>query len=199
MYWAPICGFCAHCRTDHVAVHILQLHGRILPTQHARLPVEGNDLILDPVLLLPPPQIAGRVTEVQVQGDHILQVFGTKPYAGATPLHNGNYMVYRGAQLRFGKLTRSETDLVLIDMDSQDPFDFFLDNYKEQLVAGCTKTTPDFGLRVFMRDFNKVQNSPPQRVARSRQPAAPHRWGISLPALLMQHQDQTEDVASHTK
>jgi hypothetical protein len=43
-------------------------------------------------------------------------------------------------------------------MDPQDPFDFFLEHYKKQLVAGYTKTTPDFGLRVFMRDFNKVQN-----------------------------------------
>ena len=120
--------------------------------------LEGNDLILDPALLLPPPRITGRVTEVQVQGDHILQVFGTKPPAGATSPHSGNYMAYRGAQLRFGKLTMSDTDLVLIDMDPQDPFDFFLEHYKEQLVAGYTKTTPDFGLRVFMRDFNKVQH-----------------------------------------
>jgi len=138
--------------------------------------LDGNDLILDPVLLLPPPRITGRVTEVQIQGDHILQVFGTKPSAGATSPHRGNYMAYRGAQMRFGKLTMSDTDLVLIDMDPQDPFDFFLEHYKEQLVAGYAKTTPDFGLRVFMRDFNKVQNpSSPRRVTLSRQPARPHR------------------------
>src|SRR6266446_1705061 len=134
--------------------------------------LEGNDLILDPTLLLPPPHITGRVTEVQVQGDHILQVFGTKPPAGTMSPHRGNYMAYRGAELRFGKLTMSDTDIVLIDMDPQDPFDVFLEHYKEQLVAGYTKTTPDFGLRVFMRDFNKVQNKPsPRRAALSRQPA----------------------------
>src|SRR5215813_11076753 len=138
--------------------------------------LDGNDLILDPVLLLPPPRITGRVTEVQVQGDHILQVFGTKPQAGATSPHSGNYMAYRGAQLRFGKITMSDADLVLIEMATQDPFDFFLEHYKKQLVAGYTKTTPDFGLRVFMRDFNKVQNpSSPRRVTLSRQPARPHR------------------------
>jgi len=138
--------------------------------------LDGNDLILDPALLLPPPRITGRVTEVQVQGDHILQVFGTKPPAGATSPYNGNYMAYRGAQLRFGKLTMSDTDLVLIDMDPQDPFDFFLEHYKEQLVAGYAKTTPDFGLRVFVRDFNKVQQQPsPRRATLSRQPAGQHR------------------------
>ncbi len=122
--------------------------------------LDGNDLILDPALLLPPPRITGRVTEVQVQGDHILQVFGTRPPAGVTSPHSGNYMAYRGAQVRFGKITMSDTDLVLIDMDPQDPFDFSLEHYKEQLLAGYTKTTPDFGLRAFMRDFNKVQKQP---------------------------------------
>lgn len=41
-------------------------------------------------------------------------------------------------------------------MDPQDPFDFYLDRYMQQLVAGYTRETPTFGLRVFMRDFNKL-------------------------------------------
>src|SRR5207302_7564204 len=86
----------------------------------------------------------------------ILQIFGNRPQPEAGHQHSENYMAYRGAQLRFGKLTMSDTDLVLIDMDPQDPFDFYLDHYKEQLVAGYTKTTPAFGLRVFMRDYNKL-------------------------------------------
>ena len=34
----------------------------------------------------------------------------------------------------------------MIDMDPRDPFDFYLDHYQEQLVAGYTKSTPDYGL-----------------------------------------------------
>jgi hypothetical protein len=68
------------------------------------------------------------------------------------------------------------SSLGLIDMDPQGPLDFFLEHYKEQLVAGYTETTPDFELCVFMRDFIKVQNQPsPRRVALSRQSATPHR------------------------
>jgi len=46
--------------------------------------------------------------------------------------------------------------LILIDMDPNDPLDFYLEHYKEQLSAGYTKTTPDSGLRVFIKDFNKL-------------------------------------------
>jgi hypothetical protein len=58
--------------------------------------------------------------------------------------------------MRFGKLTMHDADLVMIDMDPRDPFDFFLDHYQEQLVAGYTKSTPEYGLRVYTRDYNKL-------------------------------------------
>jgi hypothetical protein len=116
--------------------------------------IQGDDLYLTPEQIFPPPHIRGRVTDVRIEGNQIVQIFGKKP--PDTPQFNGNYMAYRGGQLRFGKLTMSDTDMVLIDMDPQDPFDFYLDHYKDQLVAGYTKTTPEFGLRVYMRDFNKL-------------------------------------------
>lgn len=116
---------------------------------------EKDDLILDPEQILPSPHIQGRVTAVELRGNQIVQIFGLANSA-KRPLYSGNYMAYRGNRLRFGKLTMDDTDMVLIDMDPKDPFDFFLDHYKEQLVAGYTKETPAFGLRVYMRDFNKL-------------------------------------------
>lgn len=53
----------------------------------------------------------------------------------------------------------NDTDMVLIDLDPKDPFDFYLDHYKEQLVAGYTKETMNFGLRVFMRDYHKLRRT----------------------------------------
>ena len=114
----------------------------------------GDDLILNPEQILPPPHIEGRVTQIRIEGDRIVQTFGNGSVQTSEP---GNYMAYRGNQLRFGKLTMTDTDMILIDMDPRDPFDFYIDHYKDQLVAGYTKITPGFGLRVFMRDFNKLQ------------------------------------------
>jgi len=121
--------------------------------------VEGDDLILDATEILPPPKISGRVTQVRVQGNDIVETFGNAADAGSDPGIEGNYMAYRGAQLRFGKLTMTDTDMILIDMNPADPFDFYLDHYKEQLAAGYSKTTMDSGLRVYMRDYNKLHQS----------------------------------------
>jgi hypothetical protein len=117
---------------------------------------DGNDLILDPAGILPPPHISGQVTAVSVQGNEIVQSFGGPPPKPLSPDVSGNYMAYRGNQLGFGKLTMHDTDLIILDMDPQDAFDFFLDDYRQQLVAGYSKTTNQFGLRVFMRDYNKL-------------------------------------------
>jgi hypothetical protein len=65
-------------------------------------------------------------------------------------------MAYKNNRLCFGKLVMNDADLILIDMDPNDPLDFYLEHYKEQLSAGYTKTTPDSGLRVFIKDFNKL-------------------------------------------
>ena len=119
---------------------------------------ENDDIILEPEEILPPPQIRGHVTSVEVRGNEIVQRFGSGGEPKSLPY--GNYMVYHGNRLRFGKLTMQDTDMVLIDMDPRDPFDFYLDEYRRQLTAGYTKITPEFGLRVYMRDFNKLPRTP---------------------------------------
>lgn len=116
---------------------------------------EKDDIILDPEQILPPPQIQGKVTSIRMENGQIIQVFGTGTVASHS-VGPKNFMAYKGAVLRFGKLTMSDTDLVLIDADPRDPFDFYLDNYREQLTAGYTKTTSQFGLRVYMVDYDKL-------------------------------------------
>lgn len=117
---------------------------------------EKDDLNLDPEQILPPPHIEGPVTAVRLEGQNIVQIFGTPPKDTEVKAASGNFMAYRGNRLRFGKLTMHDSDMILMDMDPRDPFDFFLDHYKEQLAAGYTKITPAFGLRVFMKDFDKL-------------------------------------------
>ena len=114
-----------------------------------------DDLILDPALVFPPPHMEGRVTAIRIEGDRVVINFGDKTHA-AKNLQSGNYMSYRGNRLAFGKLTMADTDMTLIDMDPADPFDFCLDRYQAQLSAGYTKITPNFGLRVYMKDLNKL-------------------------------------------
>jgi hypothetical protein len=127
---------------------------KIIDTRKVRgVRAEKDDLILTPAELFPPPHVLGRLSSVSLRGNEIVQTYGSSP---AKPSMPGNYMAYQGGQLRFGKLTMSDTDLILIDLDPQDPFDFYLNHYKEQLTAGYTKNTLSSGLRAYFRDYNKL-------------------------------------------
>ncbi|HEY7862530.1 MAG TPA: hypothetical protein VIE39_02655 [Thermoanaerobaculia bacterium] len=125
---------------------------------HASVKIDGDDFLLDPERLLPPPQIKGRVKAVRLEKDKLIQVFDSGQPAEALqpPITGANYLFFRGSLLRFGKLTMSDADLQIVDADLKDPFDFFQQKYNDQLVAGYSKNTPDGGLIVFMPDFEEL-------------------------------------------
>jgi hypothetical protein len=120
---------------------------------------EGDDLLLDPEKILPPPEARLRLVAVRVRGDELVQVFdaGLKlpPLSPPHP-HEKNWMYYRGGTLRMGKLLMVDADMQVIDTDPSDPFDFFIDRYNDQLVAGYSRNQPNYALVVFMRDFNDI-------------------------------------------
>ena len=74
----------------------------------------------------------------------------------------GNYVYYRGGMLQFGKLTMTNSDLKIIDANPKDPFDFSIDHYNRQMVAGYAKATPRYGLVAYVPDYYKLQNTSPK-------------------------------------
>ncbi len=123
--------------------------------------VENNDLILDPQQLTPAPAIRGKVTSVRVIEGAIVQTFGTGERRRiAPPAVSQNYIYWRGGELQFGKLTMVETDLELIDDDPKDPFDFSVDHWTDQLVAGYSKNTSNRGLKTHVPDYNDLKRQP---------------------------------------
>ncbi|MEO9116352.1 MAG: hypothetical protein ABI311_09335 [Gemmatimonadaceae bacterium] len=124
--------------------------------------VNGNDILIDPVKVLPPPTIEGHVTEIRVEGDQIVQTFDApadhSTLAPLVPpdLAAKNFMYYRGGSIRFGRLTMADVEMQIVDLDPADPLKFELDQYAKQLVAGYSRTLPDRGLEVFMRDIDKI-------------------------------------------
>lgn len=120
--------------------------------------VSDNDLILDPATLLPPPSMRGTVTAARVEGNSVVQVFGGGEERHLSPpASSRNYIYWRGGSLAFGKLTMTATDLELVDMDPKDPFDFSVDRWNDQLVAGYSKTTTVRGLKAHMPDYNDLK------------------------------------------
>jgi hypothetical protein len=119
---------------------------------------DGNDLIVDPAVVIPAPSVRGRLTAVRIVGNDMVQTFGAGKGSPATlPSLSPNHIYWRGSQLAFGKLMMTDTDLELVDTDQKDAFDFSVDDWNAQLVAGYSKTLSNRGLRVYMPDFNDLK------------------------------------------
>src|SRR4051812_31490860 len=140
--------------------------------------IEKDDFYIDPPSLLPPPLVKGRVSAVQLTDTAMTLTFEAPDTARVRELtvpdsRAANYMFFRGGVLRFGKLTMHDADLMIVDAEPQDPFDFFLGQYNAQLVAGYNKNTPDHGLIVVMQDYNRTPPLPGEKTHdRKNQPAS---------------------------
>lgn len=146
-------------------LHALGMHlDKVLDVSGSRgATVIGDDLLLDPVRIVPSPAIEGRLASVRTEGDHITQtfvrtaddsVFRTRVRVDSSAHH---YLYFRGGRLRFGKLLMTDTDLLIVDADERDPFDLYMARYNVQLTAGMTKNLANLGLRVSMPDYGKVK------------------------------------------
>ncbi|MGH7604570.1 MAG: hypothetical protein ACRENK_11315 [Gemmatimonadaceae bacterium] len=136
---------------------------KILDLRKAKgVTVKGNDLFLDPTMILPPPAIEGHATAIRVEGNELVQTFGTPD--AAPPLSPPDtaapsFMFYKGGTLHFGKLLMLDAEMEIVDRRPSGFFDFDLDRYKEQLVAGYSRTLPDLGLEVYMLGLDKLASA----------------------------------------
>ena len=153
-----------HLKAGHLPVKgILDLLGidlaALINTNKVQgISVDKDDILIDPQQVLPPPYIKGKVTAVRIQGNDIVQVFGAPQGTNFAAKQTGNFIALRSGEVHFAKLTIRDGDVTLIDMDPGDPFDFYLDHLPQQIAAGYAKTTPQFGVRVYARDYSKLHS-----------------------------------------
>ena len=153
-----ICGINGLGLLKAVGTNLEKMIGKDLPHDHG-VSAEGNDMLMDPNKMLPPPKVELHLVEVHIEGDELMQIFDAGRHQPPLQLPHPearNYMYFRGGTLRMGKLLMPDADMQVVDTDPSDPFDFFIDRYNEQLVAGFSRNQENYGLLVFMRDFNDL-------------------------------------------
>jgi hypothetical protein len=96
--------------------------------------IEGDDIVMYPGRMTPPPAFDGHVTAVRVEANNIVEVFDSgraKPPL-RPPLVVRSYIYHRGGTLRFGKLTMNDADLEIVGSEPEKEFDFFLAEYNRR-------------------------------------------------------------------
>jgi hypothetical protein len=157
-------------------MHALGLHlDNMMNLSKARgVTVKGDDLYLDPLAIIPNPVVDGKLKSVRIEGAYMVQeffhtaddtIFGS--FVRVDPSAK-NFIYFRGGSLRFGRLTMTDTDLLIRDTDEHDPFDLYFPEYNRQLVAGHSNTLPNHGLIAWMADFGKLGAATQDKAVSSR-------------------------------
>ncbi len=133
--------------TDQKLLHTLGLHmSDLVDVKHARgVTVDKDDIVMDALSLLPPPAVEGRLVDVHVDGNALVERFAGDSVP-AIDTTQGGFLHFRGGQLRFGRLFMDPTDLLVEGTESHGTLDVNLPRYNQQLVAGFSKMTPTGGL-----------------------------------------------------
>jgi hypothetical protein len=128
--------------------------------------IKGDDIFLNPLPYLPPPAISGQLAAVRIEGDRLIEEFATTA-DDATFRHAvvkidsvGNFIYFRGGELRFGRLLMQDTDLRISGRDTTSAaFDLDLPHYAVQLVAGYSRTRADSGVTVYMPNYSTLAHT----------------------------------------
>ncbi len=123
----------------------------------------GNDVLLDPSLLFPPPRVEGRIVAAEItQGQMRIVFAGGQPNPRRALPDPGapNYMhVYGGNVLIMNELQYG-AEMQMVDMRPESDFDFYMQNYRQQLQAGYVKVVNDKGtLITLMPDYKDINNN----------------------------------------
>jgi len=133
------------------------------------LKLVGNSILMYPSRLFPPPVMNGKVFRVETENDALNIYFddGTKLKRPPLPIQEGLYRnykhIYGGAVRMIGNETHENTNIMMIDMNQSNPFEFYLAEYVNHTVAGQVNILGKNGALVnYMPDYSDI----PRRLGR---------------------------------
>jgi hypothetical protein len=133
------------------------------------LKLVGNSILMYPSRLFPPPTMNGKVFRVETENDalHIYFDDGTKLKRPPLPIQEGIYKnykhIYGGAIRMMGNETHEDTNILMIDMNQSNPFEFYLSEYYNHSIAGQVQMLNRKGSLInYMPDYSDI----PKRLGR---------------------------------
>ncbi|MGB8479139.1 MAG: hypothetical protein WCE63_09895 [Acidobacteriaceae bacterium] len=139
------------------------------PKRKQSFQIEGNDIVFPIDQMFPPPHVSGQLHDINISGDKLNLMFGTdkqpreqgQSTAEKPSVTTGSYIYFCGGTMKFALLTMSPVDLELVPLkpDLHKRFEFSVDQYYQQLVAGYSKSLLNKGLLVYMEDDREIQPS----------------------------------------
>ncbi|MCO5412426.1 hypothetical protein [Ralstonia mojiangensis] len=150
----------------------------LLPVSTPAVQLAGSEIVMQVPKLFPPPALELKLSAIRVARDGLLMQIGDgnpqmPPLANAADAQRP-YILFRGGDIRFMRSMPMNARIDIVVADPAKPFVFNLYRYRDQLVAGSLRFSPDGGIRVLMPSFDSIAAAKPAKataVAKAGKPA----------------------------
>lgn len=119
--------------------------------------VRGNNILMDPARLYPPPKLLGKVSAVAVRNGHLHIEFddgAAQPWPALPVANPTACMCMIGGDVLINSALNLNAKFEILDSTPNTPMVFALDRYREQLEAGYVVPTKDGAMIAYSPDVN---------------------------------------------
>ncbi|MCO5400681.1 hypothetical protein [Ralstonia soli] len=129
----------------------------LLPVSTPAVQLAGSEIVMQVPKLFPPPALDLKLSAIRVTRDGLRMQIGDghpqmPPLANAADTQRP-YILFRGGDIRFMRSMPMNARIDIVVADPAKPFVFNLYRYRDQLVAGSLRFSPDGSIRVLMPSF----------------------------------------------
>jgi len=141
----------------------------LLPVSTPAVQLAGSEIVMQVPKLFPPPALDLKLSAIRVTHDGLVMQIGEgnpqmPPLAHAADAQRP-YILFRGGDIRFMRSMPMNARIDIVVADPAKPFVFNLYRYRDQLVAGSLRFSPDGGIRVLMPSFDTLAAARPTKLA----------------------------------
>jgi len=114
--------------------------------------VNGNQIMVKPFGLFPPPRISGQLAGVKVFPNFIRISFAGEPVA-APKSDAKNYVYLSGGVCQFGKFRMEDTDVLIVDTNQSNIFSFSIAHYADMIKRSKVDVRELRSVNISMPDY----------------------------------------------
>jgi hypothetical protein len=145
-------GFVHKKMLDFFGVKVSEVAG---PGKPHSFRIVGDDVIFPIHTLFPPPHFTGRLHSIKVEGDELVQIFGTPRTFAPAPVPAEHYIYFRGGVMQCGRMTMQGVDLELLNKDAGKPLTFSIEHIYEETLSGYLKNLPNHGMVGYISSYQE--------------------------------------------
>jgi hypothetical protein len=117
---------------------------------------KGNRMFIYPFIIFPPPAMQGRISHsrINLKNKSLEIKISRKEKLHFPTIQSKNFIQLKNGIVSYQRLVMNDADIIMLDKDLSDPFEFHMLNYIHPLKKGMSKIQSNGSISVYLPDYS---------------------------------------------